>query len=131
MISTAIFIALEYIIGFALAIITIFLVPDRPDSSLMTEIFQSFLIAYTSMLLAVWVVGFFHFRSKRIIFRLPLAMLLSLVGLLLFLGVYLFLDKFLPFDIPFIVFFLPLTGAVIGFNLAATEKSKAYEKTEN
>jgi hypothetical protein len=128
MISTAIFIALEYIIGFALAIGIFYLLPERADSSMMTEIFHAFLFAFTSMLIGVWVVGFFHFRLKRILSRFPMAMLLSLAGLLLFLALSLFADKFLPFDIGFIFFFLPLTGAVTGFNLAATEKNKAYQK---
>ena len=117
---TATFVLLQYIIGFAFAIIGMFLLPEPGEWSLQTSIFYSFLVSFFCMLLGVCLVGYFHLRLKKAMNRFGKAMALSFTGLLLFLLLYIFIERFLPSEFGILTFFLPLTGAVFGFNLIVT-----------
>jgi len=117
---TAIFILLQYIIGFAFAIAGMFLFTEPDHWSLMTSIFYSFLVGFFCMLTGVGLVGYFHLRQKKVLHKFGRAMALSFAGLLLFLLLYIFIEKFIPKELGILTLFLPLTGAVFGFNLAAT-----------
>src|SRR5688500_1198320 len=85
---TAIFVLLQYIIGFAFSIARIFLFAELDQSTLMTSIFYGFVVGFISMLAGVCIVGYFHLRQKKILRRFGKAMDLSLAGLLLFLLIY-------------------------------------------
>ena len=122
--STVIFIALQYIIGFAFAVGGIFLWAEKDTSSLMTSIFYGFLVGFICMLAGVGLVGYFHLRVKHILYRFGTAMALSLAGLLVFLVLYIFIESLLPKEFGIFSLFLPLTGAVFGFNLAVAKTIK-------
>ncbi len=123
--ATLLFVALQYIIGFSFAVGGIFLFSESDNSfSLNASIFYGFLIGFICMLIGVWLVGYFHLRVKHVVRRLPAAIALSLLGLLLFLFLDIFIDNFLPSELGILILFLPLTGAVFGFNLVATRANK-------
>ena len=112
-----IFILLQYIIGFAFSFTGIFFLSEN-TYSLMTSIFYSFLIAFICMLTGVGLVGYFYLRANHILYRFGMAITLSIAGLLSFLVLYIFIENFLPVELGILSLFLPLTGAVFGFNLA-------------
>jgi hypothetical protein len=117
---TTLFVLLQYIIGLTFALLGMFFFPDLGHWSLMASIFYSFLIGFFCMLTGVGLVGYFHLRQKRILHKFRKAMALSFVGLLLFLLFYIVIEKLIPKELGILIVFLPLTGAVFGFNLAAT-----------
>lgn len=116
---TATFVLLQYIIGFALAMVGFYLLAEYSRWSLMTSIFYSFLVSFICMLCGVYLVGYFHLRQKKVLYRFGKAMALSFAGLLLFLLLFILIERFLPSEFRILIFFLPLTGAVFGFNLIA------------
>lgn len=118
--TTAIFVLLEFIVGFGFAIGGIHLFSEYDTYSLNTSILLTFLIAFFCILIGVGLAGYFHLRMKHVLNRFGLAMAISFVGTVLFLVLYLLLEKFLP-NFGLLILFIPLTGAVFGFNLMATK----------
>jgi hypothetical protein len=118
--TTAIFIVLQFIAGFAFGIVGMFLLPERDNWSLNTSIFYTVLFGFISMLIGVGVVGYFHLRIKKVSKRFLIALMLSFAGSLFFLFLGVFIEEYLPTQFGFVVAILSLTGAVFGFNLAAT-----------
>ena len=121
--TTALFVILQYLLGFCFAIAGIFLFAEYDRSSLSSSIFLGFLIGFSCMLTGVGLAGYFHLKAKHVINRFGQGMLLSFAGLLLFLILYLLIEGFLPSEFGILSLLIPLTGAVFGFNLAATKET--------
>jgi hypothetical protein len=118
--TTAIFVVLQFIAGFAFGILGMFLFPEKDTWSLNTSIFYTVLLGFTSMLMGVGFVGYFHLRIKKVSRRFLTALMLSFAGSVLFLFLAIFVEEYLPTRFGFVTAILPVTGAVFGFNLAAT-----------
>jgi len=119
--STVIFVFLEYLIGFGFAMAGIFIFSENDRSSLMTSVFYGFVIGFLCMFVGISLVGYFHLRTIGILNKFVKAMLLALAGLFLFSLLYVFIEQFLPDYLGILVFIIPLTGGVMGFNLALSK----------
>jgi len=127
--TTAIFVILQYIAGFAFGIGGMFLLPEKNNWSLNSSIFYTLLWGFIAMLMGVGIVGYFHLRVKKVTNRFVIALMLSAAGSLLFLFASVFIQTYIPMDLEFLSLILPLTGAVFGFNLTATMRIR-NEKTD-
>lgn len=125
--ATLIFVILQFIVGLGLAIGGIFLFAEYDKSSLNDSILLGFIIVFLCILSGVGLAGYFHLRAKHATNRFGTAMLLSFAGLFAFLVLYFFIEPFLPSQLGILSLFVPLTGAVFGFNLIAT-KADAKQK---
>ena len=122
--SNTIFVILEFIAGFGLGIGGVFLFDRIDNSSIQNSIFFGFIIFFAGMLTGIGTVGYFHLRRKKILHRFGLAMIVSFFGLISFLVLYIFIDRLVPADTARLSLFLPLTGAVAGFNLVRIKTAK-------
>ena len=108
-----IYIVLEFIFGIGLAILSFYLYTlYDTESSLMDDIFYSFLFLYAGALLGIWSIGYFYFKKIQRLKNLVSAIFLSILGLIAFLTISMVID--FSGSIAFIV--LPIAGAVFGFN---------------
>ena len=123
--STAIFVALEYVSGFAFGIAGIFFLSTKDtSSSLISSILYVVVFGFCCMLIGVGFVGYFHLRSKQILERFGKAIMLSFVGSFAFLLLDIVVEKFIPAQLGVLTFIIPLTGAVLGFNLVFAKTTK-------
>ncbi len=118
--TTATFVILQFIAGFAFGIGRMFFFPEKNDWSLNTSLFYVVLSGFICMLIGVGLVGYFHLRLKKITKRFLTALMLSFIGSVLFLFLAILIDYYSLAQVGFLILILPLTGAVFGFNLAAT-----------
>jgi hypothetical protein len=114
--ATVAFVILQFILGLGFAIAGIFLFTEYETYSLNTSILLSFLIGFICMLTGVGFAGYFHLKIKHASNRFGQAMLASFAGIVLFLILYLLIENFLPSSFGILCLFIPLTGAVFGFN---------------
>lgn len=128
---TVLFVLLQFLVGYAFAIGVLFLAPAWQTSSLGLSIIYSMLSIFAAMLVGVGFVGYFHLRSKGILNKLGMAILLSAGGLFLFLLLAYLVKSFLPQQFDFLFFLFPLTGSIFGFNLVATTQPKDYRNNSN
>ena len=123
--SAVLFVFLEYIIGFIFGLAGVFTYFEFDnDSSLMTGIFYTYVIAFASMFIGIIIAGYFHLKVMKLLNKLALAMISTLAGLFLFLLVYIFIESILHISIGFLSFIIPLTGGVMGFNWALLKDKK-------
>lgn len=116
--SGVIFVFLEYFIGFIFAVAGMFIFPLNDYHSLFSSIFYGFLAGFICMFVGIGLVGYFHLRMMRVLNKFVPAMMLTLLGLVLFSFLYLFIQQLLPGYLGILVIIIPLTGGVMGFNLA-------------
>ena len=125
--ATLIFVFLQFVMGYAFAIGG-FLLGDEifnlDGFNMTASIIFSSVLLFICMLAGVITVGYFHLRVKNNVFRFGTAILLSIAGLILFLLIYFLLEDFIPQEFRVLFTFLPLTGAVFGFNLVATHTAR-------
>ncbi len=121
--TTVVFVLLQFIVGFGSAIAGIFIFSEYDTFSLNDSILLTFLTAFFCMLIGVGLPGYFHLKIKHALNKFGLAMIASFAGTVLFLVIYLLIEKFLA-NFGILILFIPLTGAVFGFNLIATIASK-------
>ena len=120
--STVIFVFLEYLIGFSFAAAGIFIFFEYDKtSSLMTGVFYTVIIGFVCMLVGIVSVGYFHLKAIRSLDKFAKALMFTFLGLLLFLLLLTFIDTYLP-NSPLFSIIIPLTGGVMGFNMALTNK---------
>jgi len=120
--SAVIFVFLEYLIGFGFAMAGIFIFSEYDRSSLMTSIFYGFVVSFISMFVGIGLVGYFHCRMMRILKKFVGALGLTLVGIFLCLLLYAMVEGFLPDYLGILAIIFPLTGGVMGFNLALSKE---------
>jgi hypothetical protein len=116
--SAVIFVFLEYFIGLVFAVAGFFVFSEFDKSSLMTSIFYGFVVSFICMFVGIGLVGYFHLKKMRIQNKFISAMLMTLAGLFLFLLLYILIEKVLPDYLGILAIIIPLTGGVMGFNLA-------------
>ena len=121
--STILFVVLQYIIGYIFTIVGMFLFLDE-SNSLSASMFYSMLGGFIGMIVGVALVGYFHLRLKHVVHKFILAMMFSVSGLLLFVLLYELTKKMLPKELDILLLFLPLSGAVFGFNFIAVTAKK-------
>lgn len=114
--ATVAFVILQFILGLGFAITGILLFGEYDSYSLGTSILLSFLMAFICMMIGVGFAGYFHLKIKHALNRFGKAMLASFAGIVLFLILYLLIENFLPSSFGILSLFIPLTGAVFGFN---------------
>lgn len=119
MMTTFLFVALQYLLGVFFTIAGMSVYNDKVDASL-DSIIPSILTGFACMLAGVVLAGYFHLRARRITYKFGAAIALSLAGMILFFVLYALVQSFLPRSLDMLLFLLPLTGAVFGFNLVAT-----------
>jgi hypothetical protein len=83
----------------------------------MTSVFYGFLIGFICMLTGIGLVGYFHLKMIRMLHKFGKAVTFSFLGLIVFLILYLFVENLFP-DLGILALIIPLSGAVVGFNLA-------------
>ena len=121
--STTIFISLEYISGLVFAILGMYTYSLFDTASLMASVFNTFISAFASILFGIGIIGFFHLRVLRRLNLFGVALLYSFLGLLSFIIVYLLINALTFGLVPYYLssvalpILLPLSGAVMGFNL--------------
>ena len=119
-----IFVFLEYLIGFAFTLIGVFIFFEHEESlSLITGVLYTFIIGFVCAFTGIGIVGYFHLKAIRSLDRFAKALFFSSLGLLVFLFLYAFIHKYLP-NLPFLAIIIPLTGGVMGFNLALSKNEK-------
>lgn len=127
-----IFIILEFVSGFGFGVLGVYIFSFFDKGNLETSIFNSFLVAFISMIVGIVLVGYFHFRNIGQLNEFGKAMVFCVVGLFLFLILYILIDliayKFI--DDYFISVILPITmpliGGVLGLNfvILKTKRNK-------
>ena len=119
--SSVIFIAFECVIGLTAALLATFYIPLSDKLSMEGSIFLSFLAGFISMFIAIGIIGYFHLRAVHMLNRYSRSLLLSFAGLILFFIIYALIGIVLPDNFGILIFLLPLTGAVVGFNFRLTK----------
>lgn len=127
--STVFFVILQFILGLGFAVAGIFLFDEYDTLSLNDSILLSFIIGFFCILAGVGLAGYFHLKVKHIVQWFGYAMLLSFAGFVVFLILYVFIEKFLPSELGILSLFIPLTGAVFGFNLVAAKATNREQST--
>jgi hypothetical protein len=122
-VKSSIFIVLEFIAGFVFGVLGgyAFSFFDR-YSSLDTSIVLAFTSAFIALLIGVGIIGYIHLKKTGRAKYFGRSIVFSLFGLIAFVLLYILIelltDQALPYYISSFVLpiFLPLTGAVLGFN---------------
>ena len=129
-----IFIILEFISGFGFAILGSYLFSFFDKADLDASVLYTFIIGYTSMIIGTALIGYFHFKSTNRLKEFGKALVGSFIGLFLFLILYIWLEladfNLFPYYINSFILpiFLPLLGAVAGFNfIMFWEKKREYK----
>ena len=126
--STLTFVILQYIIGLSFAISGGYISNLLFDLELNAEILFAMVVSYFLMLIGVGLTGFFHLHYKKNQYRFVLALSVSLAFFLLFLMLYLVVVEFIPYELNILSLFIPLSGAIFGFNLIAVTSGKNQTK---
>jgi hypothetical protein len=122
--TTALFVLLQYVFGFAFATAGAFAFKENSNLDLLGGILFSLLVGYGSMLIGVALVAYFHLRVRHILRKYGLALAVSFLGFVLFLIFYILIENYLPIQSGLLALIFPLTGAVFGFNYVVTRYSE-------
>ena len=132
--SKIFFVSLELICGFGFALLGSDFYSLFDEANLDTSIFNTYAIAFISMVLGIGFAGYFHFRAKKKLNQFGAAVGLSIVGLFLFLILYFILVAFsfelIPYYFSSVVLpiVMPLCGAVIGFNFRIRNRNQDHSE---
>ena len=121
--ATVVFVILQFVLGLGFAIGGIFLFVEYERFPLNASILIAFAIGFFCMLTGVGLAGYFHLKIKQARNSFGRAMTVSFAATVLFLVLYLLIKNFLPSNFEILSLFIPLTGAVFGFNLIATQSA--------
>lgn len=117
-----IFVTLEFIFGLGFGILGSYVFSFFDKANITASVFNTFMIAFISMIAGVVLVGYFHYRAIDRLSEFGKAIGWCFLGLLAFLILYTIVNaltfKLLPYYISSVVLpiIMPVAGAVIGLN---------------
>lgn len=117
-----IFVTLEFIFGLGFGILGGYVFSFFDKADITASVFNTFVIAFISMIIGVALVGYFHYRAIDRLNEFGKAIGWCFLGLLVFLILYIIVNaltfRILPHYISSVILpiLMPVTGAVIGLN---------------
>jgi hypothetical protein len=118
----SIFVTLEFIVGLGFGILGGYEFSFFDKADITVSIFNTFMVAFISMIIGVVLIGYFHYRAIDRLNEFGKAIGWCFLGLLVFLILYVVLNaltfRILPHYISSVILpiVMPVIGAVIGLN---------------
>lgn len=118
----SIFVTLEFIFGLGFGILGGYIFSFFDKADITASVFNTFVIAFISMMAGVVLIGYFHYRAIDRLNEFGKAIGCCFLGLLVFLILYVVVNaltfKVLPHYISSVILpiVMPVAGAVVGLN---------------
>jgi hypothetical protein len=123
-----VFVLLEYLVGCTLALSSMYLMTHIYDDLFYSIIF-ALIVGPISLLFGVCLVGYFYLRLKHQLEKFGSSIFKSFLGFILFLLIDFLVNIIIPSKLRIIIFLLPVTGAIIGFNFEILKASRKTNKS--